>query len=665
MRASLQRSPSDRTFAACVNLAHPRTGSVQNKAAVFTACPIDGVVAEFSYPICHTTVSMLHNKLIGKCLLFRKIPNWVDPDRDRGLLYFIQRLDELTFPYTIDSYRAPTMGPPDLVEECIEVIAFARSKSKTEKSVWHMLDELESRLSSNVVVSALLKLDLHRHLNYDRNSFSDIEKKLKVLKGEISRRSYALKCFELAEKFCLENKKSKIDFIAREMVTALTNYGVSTRQINQTIVDFFFKSQSVDGVLSLKPFFQAVFPHHHNFTVLFVYDTPVEALSESVLQLFRLECVSIIPPEFTGKKRAARIPKLKSDECYLIASSIGATDKFSAVEIAREKIQRLHDLFGIFHHKLNYYFNERTFTLQKCCSDDLSEVKVEENLMQFTLDNTASDASTKLSRLTDVLRLPGGPDREKFFRIVAFHGSASQTENIENKIVNLWTALETISPSRMNGTIVSNVIQAALPVISLGYFRRIFQTLTWDILRWNRHSLTRALRKAEVREESDLVEKVFCLVVLSKNKGALTELLSDLRSFELLRYRIFSLHTTFSAPVSAIDFLDKHEKRVEWQLHRIYRARNRIIHTGTSPLNTKVLFSNAHDYFDQVFDVSCALCSGSSGYDNYEDAFNFANVLYEQYRAKLRETVDVDLNSASAWLWTPPKEPDARRWFEG
>ena len=86
-----------------------------------------------------------------------------------------------------------------------------------------MLDELESRLSSNLVVSALLKLDLHRHLNYDRNSISDIEKKLKVLKGEISRRSYALKCFELAEKFCLENKKSKIDFIAREMVTALTN----------------------------------------------------------------------------------------------------------------------------------------------------------------------------------------------------------------------------------------------------------------------------------------------------------------------------------------------------------------------------------------------------------------------------------------------------------
>ncbi|MCI5111278.1 MAG: hypothetical protein MRY75_12065, partial [Marivita sp.] len=593
----------------------------------------------------------------------RKLENWVDPDRDRGLLYFIQRLDELTFPYTIDSYRAPTMSPPDLAEECIEAITFARSQSKSEKSIWHILDEFESRLSKNPVVSSLLKVELHRHLNYDRNSFSDIERKLKVLSREISRRSYALKCFELAEEFCSENKKGKIEFVAREMVTSLTNYGVSFRQINQTVSNFFFKSKVVDGVSSLRPFFTEIFPHHHQFKVLFKCDTLVESLPEGVLELFSLEFADSIPVEFKGKGRAARIPKLKSNESYLIEKNIGATDKFSAVEVARDKIQRLHDLFGIYHHKLSYHFDERTFSLQKCCADDLSEVKVDENPMLFTLDNSASDAATKLDSLTDVLRLPGGPDRERFFRIVAFHGSASQTDNIETKIVNIWTALETMAPSNRNGAIVSNVIEAALPIISLNYFRRIFRTLTWDILRWNRRLLTKALKKSDFLEENDLIEKVFSLVVLPNNEDALSGLLADLRNFELLRYRIYSLHQIFASRDLAIKLLEEHERRVEWQLHRIYRTRNRIIHTGSSPSNTKALFANAHDYFDQIFDVSCDLCSGSSGYNNYEDAFNFSKALHEQYRSKLKEAVSMDTSSASIWLWTAPNEPDARRWF--
>lgn len=46
--------------------------------------------------------------------------------------------------------------------------------------------------------------------------------------------------------------------------------------------------------------------------------------------------------------------------------------------------------------------------------------------------------------------------------------------------------------------------------------------------------------------------------------------------------------------------LDNHKQRVEWQIRRIYRARNMIVHDGTTPSYTNILIENLHDYLDSV-----------------------------------------------------------------
>jgi hypothetical protein len=72
----------------------------------------------------------------------RKIDNLEDLSKDKTLLYFAQRMDELTFMYTIDSYRAPTMAPPQLAKECLKEIQKARTLDKDASSISHILDEL-------------------------------------------------------------------------------------------------------------------------------------------------------------------------------------------------------------------------------------------------------------------------------------------------------------------------------------------------------------------------------------------------------------------------------------------------------------------------------------------------------------------------------------------
>lgn len=596
-------------------------------------------------------------------LRFRNTENWKDTDTDRGLLFFAQRMDELTFPYTIDSYRASTMSPPQLAEECLREVDTARKLGKSAVSLSHILDEFEGRLRSNIVVRDLLSLRLEAYLNYNRNSLDDIETKVRVLSREISSRSYVLRCFSLVEALCADNNKKKIDFLAKETVTALCNFGISTSHINQVVINHFFRNEPIEGVNSLKPFFQEIFPHHHSFEVLFIIDSPMEALSPDLLEAFDLTLLDEVPSTIKGKRGTGGIRKLRGDETYLLVSEVRAPDKFSAVEEAKRQVQRVHDLFGIFHHKESLWLDPWAHTLQACCSHELAKVEVHINTMQFTIDNTPSEAATKLERLIESIHLPRGPDREKFHRVVAFHGSSGQSSSIETQIVNIWTSLETMTPSQPNSTVASSVAAGIVPFICLNYFQRLFRTLTFDFVRWDRRCLTKAINAAEVPEDSDLLEKVFCLIALPENEAALSGLFTDLKNFELLRYRAFSLNQVFKSPESTLKFLSGHQERVSWQVYRIYRARNAIIHTGSTPSNATSLFLNAHDYFDQVFELSCALCSGSSGYNNYQDAFQFASWLYKQYVSDMKKMEQFDFGSARQIIWRPPSAPDSEIWW--
>jgi hypothetical protein len=535
----------------------------------------------------------------------------------------------------------------------LKEIQKARTLDKDASSISHILDELESRIKDNIVCKDLLNLRVENSVKYDRSSLDDIEKKIRVLSSQLRVRPYALKCFDLIERYCVGNEKGKIEFLSKELISALCNYGVSATHINNSVVKHFFKGGKINGTSVLKDFFQDIFPHHHSFAVCFIITTPAKDVSSDILKIFKLEMTQTIPAEFL-EKPGSKIRNLKNNESYLIVKNISAPDKFSAVDAAKHSIQRMHDLHNIFHHKQTYSIDDTAHILQTCCDDEISDAKVIVNQMQFITDNAPEGAAQKLERMIGSINLPGGADREKFFRIVSFHGANIRHSSIETQVVNIWTALETMTPSKPNASIISSVVSGSVPFITLNYATRIIKQITFDLIRWNRHSLARTLKKCNLPENGDLLDKIFSLITLEENNDALKEILSDLGNFELLKYRIYLINKSLMDSESVINFLEKHEERVKWQIHRIYRARNSIVHTGETPTNASNLLSNAHDYFDQAFEISSTFCSGENGFDNYQDAFNFAKWACDQYISDIKNLGKFDTSSSRKILWRPP-----------
>ena len=84
-------------------------------------------------------------------------------------------------------------------------------------------------------------------------------------------------------------------------------------------------------------------------------------------------------------------------------------------------------------------------------------------------------------------------------------------------------------------------------------------------------------------------------------------LYGKLEDFPLLKWRLFYINKIFSSNTNIKHLLTNHKQKVEWQIRRIYRVRNLIVHSGKRPSYTNILVENLHNYFDNFLNCTIDL----------------------------------------------------------
>ena len=96
---------------------------------------------------------------------------------------------------------------------------------------------------------------------------------------------------------------------------------------------------------------------------------------------------------------------------------------------------------------------------------------------------------------------------------------------------------------------------------------------------------------------------------------------SKTENFPLLRYRVSTLSDQLHNSKGIKAILKNHVQRINWHLHRIYRARNYIVHDAieNEQMNQELLI-NLHSYVDTLFLKAIELIDGSPYNDSIHDA---------------------------------------------
>ena len=582
----------------------------------------------------------------------RQLTNWDDPSKCIGLVYFAQIVEEMLFDFTLDTYKASVMHTGLLCAEGLQTIEEIENGNIKAPNLWHITAELCSCFEKDLVAQNMVTLPssaFYSTLKNPKSGLNEVRTVLELLSIQLSGSRYKKRNEELLiQEIKSPQTISTIRGLARSYITTLIAVGFHPKHIQSECINFFYERGSrIAGAESIDNFLSLFSLEKTEFIVIFRTGKIFEQVSGAFPEE-RLLITHNLPDDVD----LTSYPAFNHQgSLYAIARQISARDIFSARNGAESILKLAATLLTIYHHKEHPSWISECI-VQNATTKAYYKIANPINSMQKCADLLPAVASTRLKLLVQEFSL----DKDsfaKFVRSAQLHSMALGSNTDENQILNLWISLESLIPSESKGDDISNIehiVNSLVPFLNIGYVEGLINCLVKDLLIWNATDTRKALKKIEGKKFIDRLAKG---LVLKDFAPSLASLEGQLHAFPLLHDRFEYLRHLLSSPTNVVNSLDAHKTRLEWQIRRIYRTRNIIVHSGKTPSYTKTLIEHTHGYLDIVLSMLVNMASKPKVIHSVEQGFKYADLQYATYYGALSQKgLSFDKNNIDALLFS-------------
>lgn len=531
--------------------------------------------------------------------------HWKDTKELEGLLFFAQIVDEMLFDYTLDSYKPLALNSRLLCIECFETIEEVKNGYIPQKSLQSVIEELKWSLSRDLAAEAMFgaKFKLYvEKLKPTEIKLNELDNIVSFFYTSFRGRKYLEKIIELLSQLIIEGKqKNKIKALANSFISELINYGYNPNYIYYQNFHFFFnptKREKIEVSSIIEDFFKIFDFERKEFTVVFIGGIIFRNFKDT------LNSFNIVVTKnyncFSGLSEDKGFEKSrKNNESFIICSKVNALDHHSARTQAEDLIGQISGIFNFYHHKVKPEILDKTVV---CRIEDNYVVIIDKptkSILKAKFDESPADAAKSVDETLTNLKL-SGESTYRFARSIDLHSAALSTNALENQLLDLWAALETLLPKSLesNKDRIVQICDALIPFLQLNYAHKQLNQLLKDMLSWDKTKTLDVLGKIPNAEDLSDLEKIAAFVSLESSLDLRKEIYTELENYPLLKNRLYSLHETFKSTEAIEKLLKTHEIKINWHLRRIYRIRGLIVHSGKYPSYTSILIENLHTYLD-------------------------------------------------------------------
>ena len=239
--------------------------------------------------------------------------------------------------------------------------------------------------------------------------------------------------------------------------------------------------------------------------------------------------------------------------------------------------------------------------------------------------------------------------RDRVVSAFRLYRLGADTNSFENKLANWWTAIEFLVRGLKGGKQIGAAVEHNVtPLLCLAYpgmlLIDIRQTLT---------KIGAALVDPATNAPLDVRDKVpLELFRLLSRSDIRTVVNNGLAHETYVQYRIGQILAAISDPAHYLSFLKSHERRVRWQVQRLWRARCDIVHSARRPVSDVLLCANLEFYLKVTLMSLLADLRRIKTLSSPEEFFERKTYAYSRLIADLeRKSVAVlEDTLASEWL---------------
>jgi len=554
---------------------------------------------------------------------------WATKPEYQALLYFCQLLDDMVWESTRDSHRAPAMNTFHLCVEVQRTWEEMRASALREGLISTILDELQTTGSGDPTVAA------HFAEAWSKLIFalrSNVAQDTKV--GAVARffrhieSSYLKRCRDEIQALVTGKaiKKDKLAILTGAFCSYLQNVGYTPRHISRMIgTRFFNRELTVKPVRELQDFFARFSGRPVEFDV---YMSVTEQLVMAAGGRDFVEFKDKLPS-------AARFAFHSTEdigEKIVVFRGVSAFDEFGAVEKAEAKMALVRAIAYTARADVHLAWQDEAVVTSSTTKAGYLVRGRDEPLRKRYRDFASYQfpvvGEWKRAVLED--QLPPA-DANRFKNALLSYANAFHSESPATQLVTLWSALEGLLPAASGEGRIDTVLRYSLACQRTLYLRNLFRWSFVEHLPFEREPFFKLLNEASDYTEN--LSRFVALLCFPKDKSFSDKLGALAAESPLTTQRGFVLHSASRNVQDMHALVDAHVQRVDWQLRRIYRERNRIVHRADPSPNVGTLILNLNEYLATVFEVLFT-ADVSRPYEMGLDGVFESVLLDEEFRSK-------------------------------
>lgn len=567
--------------------------------------------------------------------------NWLISEETKPLLFFVQSMEEMLFPYGHDSYKVPTLNFHFLCIEILDCINKIETEVIDKGNMRPLFDELRAMFLSDYVAKKLYGVDFNSlfYLKNEKGEYSrdcgslnkdpGAETSLKVIQKTllflVEDMSINDKYFEtlkreievILQKPSFDNRDAEILLgLSKILLTELINRGYSQEYIYSKIKERYYSSINITNIANEISYFWSLFTfENHKYNVILpVKRADIKKLLEHVAEVSVLE----------NKNR------FFANSCnWIVEMEIESLDPENAYMEMRELVSLFVSLKQYHSHISKAFYANRAI-VKDIENEKQYNISKEIDLLSRGCTRSEQQIYERIGKMIQNFPVIG----RKMFSAINLHASAMESHNVSNQLLNLWTIVEVLIEvdKRYSYSKITQTSNILTTVLNANYIKALMEQLVSDL---NHCCMDFSGRIQLVTKGNSDIEKMIALLIFPEFEQDKENLINAIQNYPLLIYRIEKWAELFTSRIKLKEFLSIHQKRLEWQIMRIYRNRNMIVHDGTHFPYIDLIVQNLHFYIDTLIDTINYYVS--EGYESLEAIYCLLSNKEFQYHMLLEK----------------------------
>lgn len=532
---------------------------------------------------------------------------------------FCQIWKELINEKTLDIYQYRILTSLSALEELAEVLRKTIAGVFTnDANVESCREETLYILNSDMIIEKHYKAIGNRlKSNLGAKPKTDAEKirlhaQVKYAINEISP-TYELNAIQELKNSIASGEIGKIEFYANIVASQAAHNGWSTQALND-MLRYFQEDKEFDE--QWNGFKQTILKREkasHDVLIHIPFRNRRNGDNLDTLEILQDLGLEICTYEqLTGEYNAINdIKSLLNAEKRYFRVNVSSFDIYSAAHIAIRKISNLLNMASFYNLVSAWDLSAVSFVAINMNNKYHKAFNAEQLYRTYDyLDSSSKVFEYTKNIFTDNEKMAL---REKLTGSFGYANISRASLFQEEKYMNLWVALESLARTKMYSDIISNVKQTVPAAMSLRYIYRIVRNYVEDCIRCR---VTFDFQEHHIDMKQETKQKLVKeTIAVFRNSELYNLLLKKSEVNSLLHYRTQKIHELLNDRKILKTKVKNHHDRVEWQIQRLYRIRNEIVHSALQNETSLITYiEHLYDYLSiYITEIVTCMSEGKEG----------------------------------------------------